>query len=211
MTFSFKNLQELTNNKSDEELVQLLNGGDEKSYEVIFKRYYAALCSYAFDLLKDEVFSEEIVQEAFLKLWENRATLEIRVSLKSYLYKSIHNQCLNFIKHDLVVKKLSGMYSKEIQLKTEITLLTDQNFSLDTYFYDGIENDIELAINTLPEQCKIIFQLSRYEMLGYEQIAIKLNISVNTVKTQISRALDKLRTILYPKILAQQNKIDFFL
>jgi hypothetical protein len=55
------------------------------------------------------------------------------------------------------VKKLSGWYSKEIQMKAEITLLTDQNFSIDNYFYDGIENDIELAINTLPEQCKIIF------------------------------------------------------
>jgi len=210
MTVYFKNLDESTKNKSDDELIHLLNGGDEKTYEVIFKRYYAALCTYAYDLLKNEDISEEIVQEIFLKLWENRATLEVRVSLKSYLYRIIHNQCLNFLKHDVVVKKLSVKYSKELQLNAELTLMTDQDFLLDNYFYIGVENDIEVAVNSLPEQCKMIFQLSRYEMLGHEQIAARLNISVNTVKTQISRALEKLRSILKPKLLAQQNKIETF-
>jgi RNA polymerase sigma-70 factor (ECF subfamily) len=210
MTVYFKNLDESTKNKSDDELIHLLNGGDEKTYEVIFKRYYAALCAYAFDLLKNEDVSEEIVQEIFLKLWENRATLEVRVSLKSYLYRIIHNQCLNFLKHDVVVKKLSQKYSQELQLNAELTLMTDQDFLLDSYFYPGVENDIEMAVNSLPEQCKVVFHLSRYEMLGHEQIASRLNISVNTVKTQISRALEKLRSILKPKLLAQQNKFETF-
>jgi RNA polymerase sigma-70 factor (ECF subfamily) len=159
------------------------------------------LCTYAFDLVKDDGLSEDVVQEILIKFWENRCKIDIRTSLKAYLYRSVYNHCINLLKHIKVVKNLEDKYTEDTLLNVESALLMEEEFTLDDYFYEGLELDIEDAIHSLPEQCRIIFQMSRFENLSYEEIAQKLNISVNTVKTQIRRALEKLRANIKKKIV----------
>lgn len=192
----------------EKEVLSKVREGDERAFEFIFKSYYPALCAYASDLLKLDDEAEEIVQEVLIKFWELREQIEISTSIKAYLYRSVHNQCINFIRHSKVVKSQSDKFSEEIIQSFELTLNTDTDFSLDYYFYDGLEEDIQNTIHDLPDQCRRVFQLSRFDKLHHEQIAELLNISVNTVKTQISRALEKLRTVIGKKIADHQNKID---
>lgn len=192
----------------EKEILRKVKEGDEKAFEFIFKSYYPALCAYAYDMLKLDDEAEEIVQEVLIKFWELREQIEISTSIKAYLFRSVHNQCINFIRHSKVIKSLSEKFSEEIIQSFELTLNTDTEFSLDYYFYEGIEQDIHATIHDLPDQCRRIFQLSRFEKLHHDQIAELLGISVNTVKTQISRALEKLRTVIGKKIADHQNKID---
>jgi RNA polymerase sigma-70 factor (ECF subfamily) len=177
--------------------------GDEKAFEVVFKGYYPILCTYACDLIKDVDLAREVVQEVLVKLWLNRAKVEINTSLKSYLYRSVHNHCINLIKHIGVEKRLRDQYEKTLPADSDA-----QEYTLDPYFYEGIEKDIEEIIGELPYQCHNVFYLSRFERLSYEAIAKKLNISVNTVKTQMRRALEKLRTQLTVKIRVYRRDSD---
>jgi RNA polymerase sigma-70 factor (ECF subfamily) len=192
----------------EKEVLSKVKSGDEKAFEFVFKSYYTALCAYACDLLKLDDEAEEIVQEVLIKFWEFRDQIEITTSIKAYLYRSVHNQCLNFIRHSKVIKSLSDKFSEEIIHSFELTLNSDAEFTLDYYFYDGIEQDIQNSIHELPDQCRRIFQLSRFERLRHDQIAELMGISVNTVKTQIARALEKLRIVIGKKIADHQNKID---
>jgi RNA polymerase sigma-70 factor, ECF subfamily len=195
----------------EKDLCEKIKLGDEKAFEYIFKSYYALLCTYAFDLIRNDEQAEDLVQEVLIKVWENRSKIDIKTSLKSYLYRSVYNQCLNLLKHIRVVKKLENKYIEDTLLNVEFVLFTEETFTLDDYFYEGLERDIEEAIQSLPEQCRIIFQMSRFENLSYEEIARKLDISVNTVKTQMRRALEKLRTNIKKKIVEHHRSPDEFI
>lgn len=115
------------------------------------------------------------------------------------------------LKHIQIEKKVEDKYTEETLLNIEFVLSTEEAYTLDDYFYDGIENDIVEAIQSLPEQCRIIFQMSRFEDLTYEEIARKLDISVNTVKTQIRRALEKLRTKMKKNIIEHHRNPEMFI
>lgn len=195
-------------NLLEKEILTKIRFGDEKAFEFIFKSYYATLCTYAFDLLKNNALAEEVVQEILIRVWENRTKIDITVSVKSYLYKCVHNQCVNLIKHIQVIKNQSEKYLNDIQSNTEISSLTDNEFTLETFFYEGLEDDIETVILSLPEQCRKIFRMSRFEMLSHEEIAQRLDISVNTIKTQIRRALEKLKTSIGKKISEHADDLD---
>lgn len=198
-------------NHLEKELCSKIKLGDEKAFEYIFKSYYALLCTYAFDLVKDDELAEDVVQEILIKVWENRGKIDIRTSLKAYLYRSVYNHCINSLKHIQVIKNLEDKYTEDTLLNVDFVLLTDEEYTLDGYFYEGLELDIEEAIQSLPEQCRIIFQMSRFENLSYEEIARKLDISVNTVKTQMRRALEKLRTNIKKKIVEHHRSPDEFI
>jgi len=128
-----------------------------------------------------------------------------------YIYRSVYNHCINLLKHIQIEKKVEDKYTEETLLNIEFVLSTEEAYTLDDYFYDGIENDIVEAIQSLPEQCRIIFQMSRFEDLTYEEIARKLDISVNTVKTQIRRALEKLRTKMKKNIIEHHRNPEMFI
>lgn len=160
---------------------------DNDAFEVFFKKHYPHLCVYCkvkfgFDI----ELAEDIINTSFIKLWETRQTLTTDVSPKSYLYKIINNTSLNIIKHE----KVKEQYALAT-LKTTSEIA--EQSSLDTVDLKQLRADIDTAIAELPEQMRRIFELSRFEGLKYAAIATRLNISVNTVETQMSRALKKLR------------------
>lgn len=184
----------------EEEIIKKIRHGDRYAFEYLFKTYYSLLCNYAFDLIKDEEAAKEAVQEILIKIWENRLSLNITTSIKSYLYRSVHNHCINFLKHLQTVKNLQEKYNEDVIVNAQLAQLTEEEFTLADYFYEGMEKDLENAIDSLPEQCRIIFRLSRFDHLKHDQISKSLNLSVNTVKTQIGRALEKIRNIIGKKI-----------
>jgi RNA polymerase sigma-70 factor, ECF subfamily len=170
-----------------------LHAGDSKVFEQLFRLHFVPLSSYARFILKNPVIAEEMVQDVFLKLWENHSSIFIGTSVKAYLYRAVHNHCVNYIKNARVNARLSEEAIKEMSYHAELAL---QNFSeeiLEKLATAELEDHLNSVIKSLPTQCREIFLLNRQEDLSYTQIALKLGISVNTVKTQIMRALDRLR------------------
>ena len=161
--------------------------------------YYAMLCGIANGYLNSKQSAEEIVDDVFLKIWENRDSLEIHSSVKAYFIKAIRNRCLNFLEQ----KKIERYFLKDLpeDIYREDILFTDCVTPLSCLITDELEKAIDRAIDTLPAECREIFRLSRFENLKYEEIARQQNISINTVKTQMKIALQKLRQALTPYMM----------
>jgi len=166
-------------------IVEALRQGNEQVFETIFRTYYERLCNYANTILNDMDEAEEMVQGAFLTVWEKHDTLEIHTSVKSYLYRAVHNSCLNRVKH----YKVRKTYGDSVKNQTEL-LHDDASQDLIGSELDAI---VANAIDSLPDQCKLVFKLSRFENLTYAEIAEQLGISVKTVENHMVKALKVLR------------------
>lgn len=160
-----------------------LKSGDVDVYECIFKEYYRPLVVFALKYINNAETAREIVQDFFVKLYEKRHSVNIDTSLKSYLYKSVYNACLNYISQN----EMRNRHFKNMALQTEDSVIDDQVAAVE------LQNRIYECIESMPEQCKKIFKMNRFEGLRNEQIAHKLNLSKRTVETQISKALRILR------------------
>lgn len=165
--------------------IKELSQGGITAFEMLFKTYYQPLCNYAYTFLQDKEDAEEIVQSTFLLVWEKRDTLAIRTSVKPYLYAMVRNACLNVIKHEKIKQKFAG----------EEMALADRghdsvNHAIAT---NELENRIKAALEALPEQCRLVFKLSRFEELKYAEIAEQLNISIKTVENHMGKALKIMR------------------
>jgi RNA polymerase sigma-70 factor (family 1) len=185
-------LQESERNTNPEEksLIRKLISGDEEAFTAIFKKYFTGLCLYAEHYVKDKQNAEEIVEDFFCHLWDNCQNLHIHSLLKSYLYRSVHNRCLNFIRSQKIRQEYA---TKREYVFSDPELLENPSAENSDLFAYELEEQLRSAIDHLPEQCKSIFSLNRYENKSYQEIADNLGISVNTVKTQMARALHKLR------------------
>ncbi len=161
---------------------------DEPTFEQVFRAHYVALHAYANIILKDTDGAEEVVQTVFLKLWEKRSGLRITTSLKAYLYKAVYHGSLNHIKHEKVRQRHWE--------QTHYTM--NQQLSPDnSQIMEGQEKElmkrIQQTLEALPEKCRLVFHLSRFEELKYGEIAEQLEISVKTVEAHMSKALKTLR------------------
>jgi len=167
------------------EIGELLNRQDEKAFEIVFKTYFKALHAYACSMLKDPDDAEERVQQVFFKLWERAGKLNIGDSPAAYLYRAVHNECLNFLKH----QKVKSAH----QLQVAWRMQEDHQPAVNKLMGKELEIRIREALNDLPEQCRTIFQMSRFESLKYREIADQLGLSVKTVENQMGKALRILR------------------
>lgn len=173
-------------------ILQKIQHGDESSFELIFTTYYVRLCTFANRFIGYMPDSEEIVSEVFLYIWENREVLLINMSLKSYLFKMVQNRSLNYIKHKGIVND----YVNEVDRSFNNSEFGEPVYYSDKVFQTELQSEIERAIESLPEKCREIFKMSRYDQLKYSEISKKLNLSINTVERQMGIALDKLRKML---------------
>jgi len=180
--------------------IKALSEGDITVFEMIFRNYYQPLCNYAYTFLQDKEDAEEIVQSTFLLVWEKRDALAIRTSVKPYLYAMVRNACLNVLKHQKVKQKFAG---------EEIALADRSHDDVSQHVASNeLELRIKVAMNELPEQCRMVFKLSRFEELKYAEIAEQLNISVKTVENHMGKALKIMREQLkdyLPLILVLLN------
>jgi len=170
---------------SGQENWQLISRGDKTAFEQAFKHYYQPLCNYVFSIIKDLDEAEEVVQTVFYTIWNKRENLDINVSLKSYLYRAAHNDCLNRLKHEKIKKNYAGDYIKTADRMGDDASKTLQAKELNKKIHDAIES--------LPEQCGVVFKLSRFDNLKYSEIAAQLDISVKTVENHMGKALKVLR------------------
>ena len=182
--------------KLEQELMRLIKSCDERFLELVFKLYYSKLCSYANTFIKVPDLAEEIVQETLINFWENRASLKIDFSFKAYIFRSVHNNCINYLKKNEVLRKQYKQMSDEIVYHNEVALQNFNSEIIDNLVSKEIEIKLNFLLDSLPYQSRKIFMMNRFDHLSYSQIAKELNLSLNTIKTQMKRALKKIRGIL---------------
>ncbi len=154
---------------------------DQGSFEKLFREYFPTLMAFAKKILVEEDDAREVVQQVFITIWEKRQEIDLSVSLKSYLFTSVHNRSLNMIRDR---KKFSGAEVPDVPGKWDVSNVIESM---------ELEEKIMEVIGTLPEKCREVFELSRFDGLKYNEIADKLDISVKTVENQMSKALKILR------------------
>lgn len=168
---------------SERAIMDAIREGNTLAFQQVFNANFQALCQYGFTILRDPDEAQDIVQSMFLKIWEKRTELDIKQSIRSYLFRAVYHQCMNHLEHRSVKEKHKVYHIYEKQTETQ----QPEIFPLE------LEDNITAAINGLPEQCRLIFMMSRYDEMRYAEIADKLKISINTVENQISKALKILR------------------
>ena len=167
--------------------IQSLKTGDIYAFEKLFRHYYPLLVVFAMKYVTDKDIAREIVQDFFARLFEKKQSLTIETSLKSYLYRSVHNSCINYINQ----RSLHDRHLKKLDQEKDVSEDPDRAFLI-----TELQQKINEVVEQLPSQCRKIFKMNRYEGLKNEEIAETLNLSRRTVETQISKALKILRNRL---------------
>lgn len=154
---------------------------NHKSFEELFRSFFPSLMAFAKKILVDEDDAREVVHQVFISIWEKRQEMDLSVSLKSYLFTSVHNRSLNVIRDR---KKFSSAEVPDVAGEWDVSSVIETM---------ELEDKIMEVVSTLPEKCREVFELSRFDGLKYSEIAEHLQISVKTVENQMSKALKILR------------------
>lgn len=172
---------------TDRSLVEQIRNNDKKAFEKLFRRYYSGLHRFLWGYVQNNQIAEDLVQEVFVRVWENRATLSPDAKIKTYIYKIGRNLAIDHSRHKKVVRE----WEEE---KKALHSFSSSKKKIDDRLHKKLMlKEVKQAIEELPERRRLVFILSRYEGMTYKEIAEKLDISVNTVDTQICRALKTLR------------------
>ncbi|MEM1123605.1 MAG: RNA polymerase sigma-70 factor [Bacteroidota bacterium] len=172
---------------TDEQLLALLAQEEESAIDLIFRRYYTFLCKSVYRIIPDSQITEDLAQEVFYELWKKRDRINITTSLRAYLKRAALNKALNYIRDQKIdfrnAPAKENLVSKTASIEQELAA-------------GNLQQEIDRAIDSLPEKCRLVFVLSRFEEMSYQQIADHLGISIKTVENQISKALKSLRVAL---------------
>jgi RNA polymerase sigma-70 factor, ECF subfamily len=173
---------------TEPDTLQGLPATADMEFEQLFKEHFKSLYAYAYTILKNESQAEETVQNVFCKIWEKNIQPDIQISIKAYLYKAVYHESLNYLKH----QKIKAQYQSHAMHHNKKQA---ENASKRVLVKE-LEAHLRKALNELPEQCRTIFQMSRFDGLKYQEIAQQLGISVKTVENQMGKALKQLRVKL---------------
>ena len=179
----------------NEQLLIGLKKKELKAYEEIFFRYHGRLVLFARKFTGDLTIAQDIVQDAFLTLWEKSETITINDSPKAYLFQAVKNKALNYNRHLQVKQSFRENLISKIAA-AEKTICSDFNDPFYSLLEQEMEQKIELLIDSMPEKCREVFKMSRQDHLKNKEIADKMGISVKMVEKYISKALQILRTEL---------------
>ncbi|MGD8781998.1 MAG: RNA polymerase sigma-70 factor [Ignavibacteria bacterium] len=164
--------------------IQKIKNGDSDSFKELFFELAKPLIYFSNRIVKDYDEAENIVQDVFVSIWQNREKLDPSLKIKTYLYVAVKNRSLKFIRHENVkqdsFESLQEIYQNPSDPDPETS-------------YNELKSAIDSAIKSLPEKCRLIFEMNRFDKLSYKEIAKVLDISVKTVETQMGRALKSLR------------------
>ncbi len=175
----------------DTEIIRRIRQGDTGQFESLFRSSYVSLVRYAKTIVKDHDTSEEIVQDLFFRIWQDREKIKIESSLNGYLFRAVHNRCLHWIDHNRIVER----HAAEMALKEEVNMETPDEIIR----YSELQAKIAKILERLPERCGQIFCMNRFEGLKYSEIAEKMSVSVKTVEANMGRALKEFRKALKEK------------
>ncbi|MCC6413301.1 MAG: RNA polymerase sigma-70 factor [Saprospiraceae bacterium] len=175
---------------NEQELLAALKRGEQWALNPLFHQHYTLLLADVYRLIKDEDTCKDIAQEVFVELWNKRESLEVHTSLRAYLRRAVVNRALNFIKTSKRTVFEDDLQSWEGsgEEPDEVAEIHDRA--------ESMENALRQAIDALPDKCRLVFSLSRFESMSHKEIAEKLGISVKTIENQITKAMKLLREAL---------------
>ena len=174
--------------QTEQLIIEQLKTGSERAYKFLYDQHYQILCHFASQYVKDDFLAETIVGDVIFHIWEIRESLEITTNIRSYLMTSVRNRCLDFLKSQYNQKE-QVMSSPGLQDFPVLNYIKGDDYPLGRLLEKELEGEIMKAISRLPEECRRVFRLSRFEEKKYNEIADELGISVNTVKYHIKHAL----------------------
>lgn len=160
------------------------NSLNQASFEQLFKTHFVHLCNFAYQYTNDTDAAKDITQKVFIRLWENRAQMDPQKSLKSYLFTSVRNRSLNYIRD----QKKYRSYVLDVEIGEVDIALEEDDLAV-----EELQKKIEAALSQLPEKARQVFEMSRFQQMKYKDIAEELDISVKTVEAHMSRALKGLK------------------
>lgn len=175
-------------------IIEHLRRGDEEAFKYIYERHYVLLCRFANQILNDAALSEEVVDDAIFYLWEHRREIEITYSVRAYLMRAVRNRCLNELQslsHREELHFSSFMLPENMEFLDSV--FVEENQPLGVLLEQELEDELTRSIEELPVECRTVFKKSRFEQKKYEEIALELGISINTVKYHIKNALSLLQ------------------
>jgi RNA polymerase sigma-70 factor (ECF subfamily) len=175
------------------QLLIALQNGDESALDKLFRTHYSYLCQTVYRVLPDRVLAEDLVQEVFYDLWRKREKLNVQQSWRAYLRRSAINRTLNYIRDQKMI------VDDETALPFDMS--SEDADAGKLMEVDELKADITQAINALPERCRLVFSLSRFELLSNKEIAQHLDVSIKTVENQMTKALKLLRNRLSDHLL----------
>lgn len=188
----------------DDFFLQRFKIGDELAFEKIFKANHNQIVGFCIQFISDLDKAKSLTQEVFLNLWLNREKIETLNGIKAFLYTFAKSSCLNYIRHRKVISKYEDKHlqEKEEELNREVL----ESFDFNSLEFSELESLIQQAINDLPEKCRQVFIMSRFDGKKNKEISEELNISVKAVEANMTRALKTLKSRLseyLPAILVQ--------
>lgn len=170
--------------------------GDRKAFENLFQEYYGALCDYASSYLNNTNEAEDAVQDVFVYIWDNRRTIQVDGSVRSYLFTAVKHRALNILKHYAIERSHSPLLVEFLEDLGRTEYSEEESLQL---------KQVRQAVRMLPSQCRLAFVKSCLEGKKYKEIAEEMRISVNTVKSHILKAyrsihehIDSERSIPFP-------------
>lgn len=175
-------------NTRDKRNLKKIREGNVKVFEKVFHQYYPGMCSYADSLVKKSEVAEEVVQDVFYNIWKNRADLDSIKSWQSYLYRSVFNNSMMYLR-----KAKKELTLNEQWADSQFESNENPSEEMDARELDAV---LLLALQELPERTREIFNLSRFEGMKYREIADRLSVSVKTVEANMGKALRALRLSL---------------
>ena len=173
---------------SDLLIIEQIRAGNETAFDNLFTAWYGKLQAYAFSVLQNESQAEEVVQAVFCRIWEKRRQWAVQTSLKAYLYGSVYHRCIDGLRRNKNAQK----YQRHVLQHTEGQAAPASGKAE----LKELEAKLQHALSQLPDQCRAIFQLSRFGGLKYREIADLLGLSIKTVEANLCRALKHLRNQL---------------
>lgn len=177
--------------EKEEELISQLKKGEEEAYRYLFDNYYTLLYRMAIFYVGDEFVAENLVEDCFIYIWRKRETIEIRSSLKGYLFTALRHICLNHLKKTHKNPEINfSVFSED---GSDLEYPANEYSVLLKLTGQELDEKIENCVAGLPEACRKVFYLSRYEDLSYKEISERQGISVDTVRYHIKNALASLR------------------
>jgi RNA polymerase sigma-70 factor (family 1) len=179
----------------------ILERDDEISFATLFKLFYVKLVDFSVRIVHSKEYGEEIVSDVFVTIWQKRKSIEKINNVQAYLYSSVRNSSLNFIKvRHLPTESLPEMHD------TDIRYFAHQSFDPEKELeVQELQVQMRSAVESLPTQCKAIFKMIKEDGLKYKEVADVLHISARTVETQLVRALKRLESVMSPYIEKKKN------
>jgi RNA polymerase sigma-70 factor (ECF subfamily) len=171
-------------NLTDRELFDHIQNDDKKAFRTLFDRHYKNMCYTAYKIYPDEHKAKDFAQEVFLNFWKRRNIISIELSVSAFLKRAVVNKAIDYIR------------SQKLDFNKFPTEMWEPNSSSNLLEYKELKQLIHQTADKLPQRCRIIFFMSRFESFSHKEIAQKLNISEKTVENQITKALKILRNII---------------